>query len=111
MTDLDEKEQSHVRVALRHIRRVVGAWAPIADALHYSLAAVEKTINGRCAVSPRMAFRVARLAGLSLDDLLAGRCLPGACCRCGHLPDFGDEPTTVEDAPRPVPFGGLKLLK
>ena len=58
-----------------------------------------------------MAVRVARLLNMSLEDLLAGRCLPGACPRCGYLPDFADESTVVEDAPRSTNGGGLRVVK
>lgn len=73
--------------------------------------AVEKV---PAAVSASMALRVARLAGIPVDDLLAGRFAPeGTCPRCGHTPDFADDPTVVENSPRPAPGpgGGLKLVK
>jgi len=35
--------------------------------------------------SPTLAFRVARLAGVAVDDLLSGRFPPpGTCAYCGH---------------------------
>ncbi len=112
MSDLTLTEQKHVRTALRHLRRRVGAWMPVADALHASPATVEKVVNGRRAVTASLALRVARLLDASVDDLLAGRFLLGACPHCGHMPDFADEPTTVgEDAPRPPTGGGLKLVR
>ena len=41
---------------------------------------------GRDAVVPAMAFRVARLVDVGIDDLLAGRCqFPVACPTCGHV--------------------------
>ena len=111
MSDLDEKEQKHVRTALRFLRVRVGAWAPVADALHLAYDTIEKVVNGRRPVTASLALRTARLAGVSVDDLLAGRYLPGACPHCGHAPDFAEEPTFVEDAPSPTPGGGLKLVK
>jgi hypothetical protein len=111
VTDLDEKEQGHVRTALRYLRRRAGGWTPVADALGYKYDSVEKVARGGRAVTAGMALRVARLLGAGVDDLLGGRFLPGACPRCGHMPDFADEPTTVEDAPRRAPVGGLKIVK
>lgn len=111
MSDLNLTEQKHVRTALRHLRRRIGAWMPVADALHASYATIDKVVNGRRAVTASMALRVARLLDASVDDLLAGRFLPGACPHCGHVPDFADEPTAIEDVPRPAPGGGLKLVK
>jgi hypothetical protein len=112
MADLDEKEQKHVRTALHYLRHRTGAWLPVADALSFKPDTVEKVANARGrAVTASMALRVARLLGATVDDLLGGRFLPGACPRCGHMPDFADEPTTVEDAPRPALGGGLKVVK
>ncbi|HEX2687870.1 MAG TPA: hypothetical protein VHN14_14685 [Kofleriaceae bacterium] len=47
---------------------------------------------------PALALRVARLAGVPMDELLAGRWLsPRVCPHCGHPPDdFVDEETVVE---------------
>ena len=79
--------------------------------LRLAPATVEKTVNGRRCVTASMAFRVARLAGVPVDELLAGGWLNGACPRCGYVPDFADESTAVEDGPHPAPDGGLKLVK
>lgn len=111
MSDLTLTEQKHVCTALRALRRKLGTWAPVADALHFSPDTVRKVIGGRYPVTASMAFRVARLAGVSVDDLVAGRYLQGACPRCGYVADFADEPTTIEDGPCPAPGGGLKLVK
>lgn len=97
MTDIDEKEQNHVRTALLHLRRRVYGWAPLGKALGFKPDTLEKVANGRGrGVSASMAVRVAKLLGVPIDDLLAGRYLPGACPKCGHMPDFGDEETVVE---------------
>lgn len=110
MTDLDEKEQQHVRTALQYLRRRVGAWKPLADALGFQYDTVEKVANARGRnVTASMAIRVARLAGVGVDDLLSGKYIPGACSRCGYRPDFGDEETVVESPP--LPPDGLKLVK
>lgn len=109
MKDLDEKEQGHVRTALRYLRRRAGGWRPVGKTLGFQVDTLEKVANSRRAVTASMAVRVARLLGASVDDLLGGRFLAGACPHCGHAPDFADEPTIVEDTPRPD--GGLKLVK
>lgn len=108
--NFDEKEQNNVRTALRHLRRRVGAWTSLAPALHFAPDTLEKVVNGRRSVTLNMALRVAWFVGVPLDDLIAGRYLPGACPKCGHVPDFSDEPTVIEDAPRPE-FVGLRLVK
>lgn len=113
MTDLDLKEQNFVRIALQHFRRRLGGWEPLSEALGFSPVTVEKVANMRGrSVTASMALRVARLAGVTVDDLLMGRFLPGACPKCGHMPDFADEPTTAgDDAPRPPTGSGLKLVR
>lgn len=114
MSDLDQKEQNHVRAALRYLRRRLGTWATVADALHSAPKTIDNVVNGYNAVSASLAIRVARLAGVMVDDLLVGRFLPpGACPNCGHVAstDFKDESTVVEDAPRPTHGGGLALVK
>jgi len=116
MSDLDPKEQGHVRAAMRFLRNRVGTWATVAAALHSSPKTIENVIGGR-EVSASLALRVARLLDASMDDLLAGRFQPGACPKCGHVPsymprlesDFADESTIVEDALRPA--AGLALVK
>ena len=110
MNPLDEKEQNRVRTALRFLRRRAGGWRVVAKALGCKYDTVEKIARGGRGVTPSMAIRVARVLGGSIDDLLAGTFLPGACPRCGYMPDFADEPTTVEDAPRAAP-DGLKLVR
>jgi hypothetical protein len=109
VTDLDDKEQRNVRIALRYLQRRTGGWAPLARVLGFQPDTVEKVGNARGrSVTARIAFRVARLLDVAVDDLLSGRGLPSACPCCGYVPDFVDEPTVAEVAPRP---DGLKLVK
>lgn len=112
MSDLDNKEQQHVRAALRYLHRRIGTWKQVAEALRFAPTTIDNVLCGR-AVSPTMALRVARLCGVMIDDLLVGRFFPpGACPNCGHVigADFKDESTIVEDAPR-QPAGGLTVVK
>lgn len=117
MSDLDKKEQHHVRAALHYLRIQMGGLNVVAKALRATSHALGQVAGGRTSVSASMAFRVARLLDVSIDDLLLGRYQPGACPKCGHRPqympvyasDFVDESTTVEDAPRQG--AGLTLVK
>lgn len=101
MSDLTDKEQRHVRTAIRFLRLRVGASAPVAAALHYQYDTIEKVVNGRKPVTAALALRVARFADVAIDDLLAGRWLsPRTCPHCGHPPDdFADEETFVGELP------------
>ena len=82
MSDLSADELKNVRTAVRFLRARCGGWEAVAKALR-----VGKTTAKR-ASSPMLAFRVARLAGVGVDDLLAGRFPPpGTCPHCGHRED------------------------
>ncbi len=90
MTDLTENEQKHVRTALLYLRRQMFGRASVGRALGYQYDTVEKVANGRGrAPTASMAFRVARLVGVTVDDLIGGRFQPGACPKCGHVPQDG----------------------
>jgi len=95
MSDLTAKEQKAVRTALRFLRLRVGAWGPLAKALRYEWDSIQKVATGKRAVTPALALRVARLAGVPMDELLAGQWLYlRVCPHCGHPPDdFQDEDT------------------
>jgi hypothetical protein len=99
MSDLTNQEQKAVRTVLRFLRLRVGAWAPLAKALHYQWDSIQKVATGKKPVTPALALRVARFAGVSMDTLLAGEWLsPRVCPHCGHPPDdFVDEETVVEE--------------
>lgn len=78
MSDLTKDEVAHVRAAAQFLRARMGGWANVAKALHVS----QKTASSR--VSPTLALRIARLAGVGVDDVLGGRFPPpGMCPHCG----------------------------
>lgn len=85
-SDLTEKEQANVRTALAFLRYRFGNLELLAKALHFEERTLTNVKEGR-AVSASMAFRVARLAKVSIDDLLAGKYpAPGTCPHCGRGP-------------------------
>jgi hypothetical protein len=95
VTDLTTQEQAHVRVALRFLRTRCG-WASLAKVLHINERTARYIASGRT-VTPTLAFRVARLAKVGVDELLAGRFPPpGTCPHCGHCePAPVDQPAAV----------------
>jgi len=106
---LDGKEQRHVRTALRFLRYKVGGWQPLADALGVKADTIGKVLRGARDVTAGLAYSVARLTDVSIDDLLSGALLsPRTCPHCGRAPDFEDEETVVEDRPRETV---LKLVR
>lgn len=105
MSDLTLTEQKHVRTALRYLHRRAGRWSLVGEALRFSPETCERTAAGRYAVTANMVLRVARLLNASIDELLEGRFLAGACPKCGHVPDFVEETTFVD-----APTSGLRLV-
>jgi hypothetical protein len=104
MRGLTPKEQKAVRTALRFMRLRVGAWVPVAKALHLASDSLEKIVNGRRAVTAGVALSVAKFADVPFDDLIAGRWLsPRVCPHCGHPPDDFDDEDTVAAEPEPAP--------
>ena len=91
--DLTATEQTNVRAALRFLRARCGTWGAVSKALRFGESTVANVIGGK-AVTPAMAFRVARLVKVPVDDVLAGRFpAPGTCPHCGHVGEtnFPDE--------------------
>lgn len=82
--DLTQEEQDHVRAALQFLRHRLG-WPSLAKTLHYSQWNMRKFGRGARKITPVLAFRVARLAQVAVDDVLTGKWpAPGTCPSCGH---------------------------
>jgi hypothetical protein len=87
IVDLTAKEQDHVRGALQFLRRRFDGWQSLAKVLRFKQTTLSNVAKGRT-VSASLAFRVARLASVPVDDLLAGSFpAPGTCPHCGHRKD------------------------
>jgi hypothetical protein len=88
MSDLTTTEQANVRRAFRFLRARLGTWEAVAAALNMHWSTL-KTAKGEGTVSASMAFRVARVAGAPVDDVISGRYAPdGVCPNCGtRLPE------------------------
>jgi hypothetical protein len=79
VSDLTAEEEKNVRTAVRFLKSRVGTWATLAKVLRVCPKTVERS------VSPMTAFRVAKFAGVGVDDVLTGRFpAPGTCPHCGH---------------------------
>ena len=84
--DLTAQEMVNVRAALRYLRVRSGGY----EALGKAIGMQEKTMQPmarRVPPSAGLAVRLARLAGVPVDDILCGRFPPpGACPHCGRGP-------------------------
>lgn len=86
-SDLTPAEQANARRALRFLRDRLGTTRKLATALKARFKTVENMLSKRC-VTAGVALRVARLAEVPLEELLAGRWPPqtGVCQHCGRGP-------------------------
>lgn len=86
-SDLTAAEQTNVRTAMKFLRTRCGSWATLAKVLDSTGRTLTEVANRRSIVSASMAFRVARMAKVGVDDVLAGRFpAAGSCPYCGHQP-------------------------
>jgi hypothetical protein len=86
MSDLTAKEQENVRAALKFLHARCGTWAIVAKAVKLGENTLSDVARGFRAPGPLLAFRVARLAKVGVDDVLTGRFPDPRCCpHCGHV--------------------------
>lgn len=89
-SNLTSKEQANVRTAILFLRARCGGWVPLGKMLRLKDTTVS-SVSRKEPVSASLAFRVARLAKVGIDDLLAGKYPPaGACPHCGHVQEVGE---------------------
>lgn len=82
---LTPAEQANVKTVIRFLRHQLGQVA-LAMALGMSRRALKHTTERRRRTSAALALRVARVAGVPLEDVLSGAWRPaGACPMCGRL--------------------------
>jgi hypothetical protein len=83
--DLTLEEQDNVRPAIWAMRTQFGTWLSLSKVLRYDERTVRDAAKGQVTITASMAFRVARLVGVGIDDLLAGKWPePGTCPKCGY---------------------------
>ncbi len=83
---LPVEEQAHVRRALRVLKLRYRGWPKLARALGVPLKSLERTLTGKDRpVSAGLAIKVARVAGVPVDEVLKGLFpRPGECPMCGR---------------------------
>jgi hypothetical protein len=87
-TDLTLQEQKNVRTTIRLLHLKIGNWKTMARALKIEPDSIYRVVTGSRTITASVAFRVARLAEMSIDDVLSGAKLPaGICTQCGNVPD------------------------
>ncbi len=79
--DLTVEEQKHVREAMKFLRTRHG-WEALAKGLRFTARSLEKVAYGQM-VTASVAVRLARYAGVPVDDVLTGK-FPPLCPHCGQ---------------------------
>jgi hypothetical protein len=83
-SDLTPEEQQNAKRALRFMRTKLGGVRPLALALKAS----HKTVSHACCRKGHpgagMVIRLARVAGVSVEDVLSGAWPANACPHCGR---------------------------
>lgn len=83
-SDLTPEERANVRRAIHVLRRRHGTYRELAAMLRVRLGTL-RAYGSTHWPSAGVAVRVARLAGVPIDDVLAGRWpVEGACPHCGR---------------------------
>lgn len=84
--DLSLEEQEHVINALYFLRVRLEGWERVARLLKFEPKSIADMRAKRRTVSANLAFRLARVVGIGVDDLLAGKWPEaGSCPRCGYF--------------------------
>jgi hypothetical protein len=88
-SELTLEEQAHAKTAIRFLAIRLGSWANLADRTDLSLAILRHSASPRSRVTANVALRVARAAGVHLEDVLRGTWPGNACPHCGHVTEGG----------------------
>lgn len=84
--ELTATEQANVKKALTALRIRMGGWDELAKAIGATRDAVTKNGNKRGRPTAGMALRAARVAKVSVEEILSGSWpKPGTCPHCGAL--------------------------
>lgn len=82
-TDLTPAEQENVRVALRFLAKRYGDYTKLAAAIGAHRETVQRPARNARTVTAGLALRLARVAGVPLEDVLSGAWpTAGACPHC-----------------------------
>jgi hypothetical protein len=84
ISDLTPEEAAATRRALHVLRRRLGSWEALGEALRTKTTTLQG-YGSKKAPSAAIAIRAARVAGVAIEEVLAGRWpVEGACPHCGR---------------------------
>lgn len=81
-TALTKDEQANVRAALRYLRVKCGSWLATAKVLKMEQSTVANIVRLRRIVNGEHAVRIAKVARVSVDDVIRGVYPPPYDCPC-----------------------------
>jgi hypothetical protein len=87
--ELSLDEQANAKLAVRFLRARLGSWVTLAERTGLSVAILRHSTAKRGRVSANVVLRVARAAGVPLEDVLLGAWPGNACPTCGHVTEGG----------------------
>ena len=92
--DFTPEEQANIKRALRSLKRRLGTWRDVASALGVTYRRVRVASFKNTKPSLAIAFRLARVVGVGLGEILSGAWpAPGTCPMCGgRLPESPPAP-------------------
>lgn len=79
------EQAENVRLVIRHLVVVYGSAQRLAREMGVTVSVTEKASAPSRHKSARLAFILARVAGVGVDDVLAGRWQRHSCPECGHV--------------------------
>ena len=77
LDDLDAEQRSNVLAALRALIAELGHARAVAYAIGVNDWTVRRAARGECPPSAGLAVRLAKLAGVPIEDVLSGKLAPG----------------------------------
>lgn len=84
--DLTEAERANLRRALRFLRTRAGSGLKLARLLRVGRQTLDRATGTGAKGTASLSLRAARLAGVAVEDVLAGTWPPaGACAHCGRI--------------------------
>lgn len=83
-TRLTPQERANARAVMKRLRPMHGTWARYAIVLGVSYETLKAAKTKRRGPGIALVLRVARAAGLSVEDIIGGRVEPSPCPWCGR---------------------------
>lgn len=86
LDQLDDAERANVGAAMRVLKAKRGNWKALARALRVSIMIMNRLAQGHTKPTAGLALRLAKLAGVPVEDVLSGKYAKAEVCpHCGQV--------------------------